>query len=693
MNVSVIFPESLQPFIENGGRCFGAWTNEKQIAAAALLVSSQTAEAEMCLLDLCVERAFRGQGIAHALLQKLSAALASEGKKALRVRCMGSMNQVTGIYDLLVSAGFLPCLLTGRFLNWQLMDWMDSPLAEQMKQTPVPVDHICDATALPGQMRETLVARNGDFDPKLSRFYVIEEKLAGAVYVRRVDEDTVIAYRTYLAKDVPFRKVYVPLMASLYQECRRVLSEDASISVLSSGLTEEQTLRRLFDEPDSEAFVQEYVRRVTENEPEIPIQLSVGGLGGNATDMEEQETGLTEAALFFGWLSGETEWKELSEADFTDVWALYTQDEPELECCLQQKEFLLPCRKVTDEPSLREELNAWLTLLRREPFPPQKELPFAAYQEQMQALAEQQGDSGEPVHMEKEQQTAPVAADRLKYFVFPADDGMLEQVLPDFLLRRKKEHIVLGAKDEAGRLYAYASFYKQPTPQKTLMLEYMFVSEGQRGQGIGTLLIRFAKEVFAQAGLRGITTKQAGEGEKLVRMHEYLKRLGFVPITLSARTVIYYLQDLCESRLMALTPEQRRHLPPVERIEDRDDFRVVEFAKECREHSFAFERSRYDTEFTRFYIEGGRIRGVIAMEQSTSNLLMMLDTYIAHDCKSKYVQPALLLAALDEAKRRMREDAMLILQLYDGWNLEALETLLGQGESSLRLCEYVMPFR
>ena len=51
------------------------------------------------------------------------------------------------------------------------------------------------------------------------------------------------------------------------------------------------------------------------------------------------------------------------------------------------------------------------------------------------------------------------------------------------------------------------------------------------------------------------------------------------------------------------------------------------------------------------------------------------------------------LAALDEAKKRLRDDAMLILQLYDGWNLEALETLIGQGDSTLQLCEYVMPFR
>ena len=120
---------------------------------------------------------------------------------------------------------------------------------------------------------------------------------------------------------------------------------------------------------------------------------------------------------------------------------------------------------------------------------------------------------------------------------------------------------------------------------------------------------------------------------------------------------------------------------------------MIEFAKECREHGFLFEHSRYDTEFTRFYIEGARIRGVISMEQSTGNLLMMLDTYIAGDCKTRYVQPALLLAALDEAKKRMRDDAMLILQLYDGWNLEALETLIGQGDSTLQLCEYVMPFR
>ena len=162
---------------------------------------------------------------------------------------------------------------------------------------------------------------------------------------------------------------------------------------------------------------------------------------------------------------------------------------------------------------------------------------------------------------------------------------------------------------------------------------------------------------------------------------------------MSARIAIYYLQDLRESRLMEMTPEQKRLLPKVEMITNQEDFRLIEFTKECREHGFVFDRSRYDTDFTRFYLEGQRIRGVISMEQSSGNLLLMLDTYIARDCRSQYVQPALLLAAINEAKKRLREDAMLILQLYDGWNMQALETLLGQGDSSLRLCEYVMSFR
>lgn len=689
MNPTSFFPKALSPIIANGGKVYGAWTKEKQIVAAALLVPSSAETEELCLLDLCVERSFRGQGVARATLQNLSAALSAEGKKTLRVRCMGGMNHVTEIYELLVYAGFVPCLLTGRLLNWQLTDWMDSPLAEQMKKTPVPTDHICDATALPEKMRAALALRVGDFDPELSRFYIVEEKLAGAVYVKRVNEHAVIAYRTYLAEHVPFRKVYVSLLTSLFQQLRRILDEDDMVSVISSSTQEEHVLRKLFDEPDSEAFVQEYVRRFSVQEQELPCQ--VFGQQGDTGHKKETDW------LTFGWLTDNAGLAEASEqADFSGAWALYEQEDPELEACLQQKEFLLPCRKVTDEPSLRAELNEWLTLLRRDPLPPEKELPFAAFQEQLSMDAQADAESGKRLQLEGEKQEVPVCVEKLCYFVFPTDSSgrvLAEQILPDFLLRDKKEQIVLGAKDENDVVFGYASFYRQPSPQKTLMLEYLFVSEKQRGRGIGSQLLRFAKTVFSEAGLRGITTKQAGEGEKLLRTHEFLKHSGFVPITLSARIAIYYLQDLRESRLMEMTPEQKRLLPKVEMITNQEDFRLIEFTKECREHGFVFDRSRYDTDFTRFYLEGQRIRGVISMEQSSGNLLLMLDTYIARDCRSQYVQPALLLAAINEAKKRLREDAMLILQLYDGWNMQALETLLGQGDSSLRLCEYVMSFR
>ncbi|MGN0337144.1 MAG: GNAT family N-acetyltransferase [Lachnospiraceae bacterium] len=687
MNTASIFPKALSPILTNGGKVYGAWTKEKQIVAAALLVPSPAAPTETSLLDLCVERSFRGQGVARTMMQNLAAALASEGKKTIRVRCMGEMNQVTEIYELLLSAGFVPCLLTGRLLSWQMMDWMDSPLAEQIKE--IPTDHICDAKALTEKMREALVSRSGDFDPELSRFYIVEEKLAGAVYVRRVNEHAVIAYRTYLAENVPFRKVYVSLLTSLFQQLRRILDEDDMVSVISSSSQEEHVLRKLFDEPDSESFVQEYVRRLADQEPEIPCR--VFGQHGDTAHEKENE------CLTFGWLTDHAGLTEASEQeDFSGAWALYEQEQPELEDCLQQKEFLYPCRKVTDEPSLRAELNEWLPLTRRDPLPPEKELPFAAFQEQLLMDAQAEAESRKRLQLEDGDLEAPVCAEKLCYFVFPSDasgHALLERMLPDFLLRSKKDHIVLGAKDEKDVIYGFASFYRQPSPQKTLMLEYLFVSERHRGHGIASRLLRFAKEVFFGAGMRGITTKQAGEGEKLLRTHEFLKRSGFAPITLSARIAIYYLQDLRESRLMEMTPEQKRLLPKVEPITNREDFRLIEFTKECREHGFVFDRSRYDTDFTRFYLEGQRIRGVISMEQSTGNLLLMLDTYIARDCRSQYVQPALLLAAINEAKKRLREDAMLILQLYDGWNMQALETLLGQGDSSLRLCEYVMPFR
>lgn len=687
VNVASFFPKALSAFIAEGGRVYGAWTKEKEVVAAALLVPSPAAPTEICLQDLCVERSFRGQGIAHTMMQNLAAALAAEGKQTMRVRCMGEMNQVTEIYDLLLSGGFVPCLLTGRLLSWQMMDWLDSPLAEQIKE--IPTDHICDAKTLPEKMRDALVSRAGDYDPELSRFYIVEKKLAGAVYVKRINEHSVVAYQTYLAKNVPFRKVYVSLLTSFFQQLRRILDEDDMVSVLSNSSEEEHVLRKLFDEPDNESFVQEYVRRLADREQEISCRV----FGQHEDTAQDTET----ACLTFGWLTEHAELAEPSEqADFSGAWAIYEQLEPELEAYLQQKEFLYPCRKVTDEPSLRTELNEWLVFTRRDPLPPEKELPFAAFEEQLIMDARAEAESRKRLQPEDEDQEAPVCVEKLCYFVFPTDasgHALLERMLPDFLLRNRKEHIVLGVKDEKDVIYGYASFYRQPSPQKTLMLEYLFVSEKYRGRGIASRLFRFAKDIFSGTGMRGITTKYAGGGEKLLRTHEFLLRRGFTPITLSARIAIYYLQDLRESRLMEMTPEQKRQLPKVESITNREDFRLIEFAKECREHGFVFDRTRYDVDFSRFYLEGQRIRGVISMEHSTGNLLLMLDTYIARDCRLQYVQPALLLAAINEAKKRLREDAMLILQLYDGWNMQALETLLGQGDSSLRLCEYVMPFR
>ena len=679
-----IFPEILNNYAQHS-RCYGAWTSGKQMIAAAVCAQIPGRADEVMVPDLCVDVSYRSQGVARALIQNLAADLAADGKHMMRMRCTGSVNQLAGVYELLIGAGMIPTLLTGRIMNWQMMDWSDSPLTRQMKTTPVPTDFICNAQGLTEHMRAELAERAGDYDPDLSRFYIIDEKLLGALCVRRIgadpdgETDAVVAYRTYVSPARTFLKVYVPLITSLYQELKKVLPEEASVSVVSSDEAQERALRRLFDEPDSESLVQEYVRVLQDGERPLIWQ--------------EGRTSQEQEKLSFGWLEdAQTQIHPSADARFQGAGALYTQEAPETENYIMQPEFLLPYAKVADEDALRRECNEWLSMLRRETWPADKKLPFAAYQEQLDRLAEEQA-SAKQAQDDPVKKNVTVDEKKLTYFLFPEHDAQTQRLLPEYLLRAHNGHRIIAGRDESGTLYGYAAFYRQNSPQKTWMLEYLYVAEAYRGHGIGGHLLRFAKEVFAEAGYRGITAKQAGEGERLLHIHEFLKRQGFVPVTLSAHTLIYYLQDLYESRLMLLTSKQREQLPEVVRIENRDDYRLADFAKECRAHGFHFELSHYDTEYTWFYLEQNRIRGVMGMEQAADNLLMMIDTYIAQDVSSHYVQPALLLAVLRQAKKHMREDAMLILQLYDGWNLQALEKLLGESEQSLRLCEYVMPFR
>ena len=99
MNGWMIFPNALLPLKENGGKCFGAFSENNEVAAAALIAPSPVQADEMCLLNLCVKRSMREQGIAHAFLQKLSAVFAEEGKSSLRVRCMGALNQMREVYE------------------------------------------------------------------------------------------------------------------------------------------------------------------------------------------------------------------------------------------------------------------------------------------------------------------------------------------------------------------------------------------------------------------------------------------------------------------------------------------------------------------------------------------------------------------------------------------------------------------
>ena len=650
---------------------FRAVSENSKTSAVSIFAASPDNKEEVCLLYLQVLPELQGNGLVQQLLQYAEQYLYRQGIRSIRVKCCGSQEKLELLYDFLTEEGFFPQLLMGSLLQYPLQSWLKSPffqktagLREQLSSVITIPDWNDSRLQKFLQTHPEVCIPEECYDGRHCQFYLEKNQIQAILCAEQVSEKLLFLYNLYFSADCQKQIALTTLMAAFIQHAQRTLPFDTTlvlqnrISSLTHGLIDQ------FELPEKKYILQEYISPLTEN---VEEPSSHGFFFGRFTPTVSTEPAAAPSLLF-------------PESDII------------VQQCLSRTTALLPNTFLRNQNKIsgwQKELNAWLQELGRNPIPMQRELLPQLFQKPRTTPKK----NPPSIVADMLLPGAAHAAEResLHYFIFSDEPQVFAALLPKYLRNRfiNNELIVIGGRNEKNEVLSYAVFSEQSTPKKTFLLEYIFVSKEHRRAHFGKDLLRFSAKIFAQIGSSGITAKQAGTAEQVAGLHDFLKKSGFLPVSMSARILAYSLSQLYHSEFMHLTESLKNDLPRVQHISDRGNFHLRRFAAEALKYNIPFDLMHFNTSYSQFFFRQGDIRSAVFTEQPAPNLLTITDSLFENN--SAHVRIAMLDAIFNKAKHHMQEDATLVLRLDRSWNIQALQTLLGNGTAELKLFEYIMP--
>lgn len=673
----------LQALAKNEGiHILRAIAEDGQTAIAGVFKESPIPGEGVYLLHIYVRPAFRGRDMIHRFHQHTEQYFSARGADHFLVRCCGNETKLECIYDLLVKEAFVPLIVQGSIMRYRLSDWLESAFMEKaalMEQHLRNVQTIedWDDPRLQTFLQSGAALPRHCFDPGSCQFYMVDGQIKAALCAERVGEKLLFFYDLIFSENCPRQVAFISLLASFIQKAQRTMPADSELVVQSDLAGIQAGLKAQFGIPEASYLSQEYFYRFGRKKygSKTPVETS---------DWHYERVDPSDAD---------------AESGAVDTLPLYFGLDEQIIACMKRPSGMASTflgrtrqRMETEEDirDWRQELNAWWESIGREPFDADKDLPFDAYLER--EIPPQHSTSlpaaGSP-------ETVQIPVQDIRYACITQDMDVFPRILPAHLHRRSApdERIILAGYSPDGTVLSCGVFSLQDSPPKTIFLEYIYVAPEQRRMGLGSALLAHARELFAGIGLRGITTKQAADPQTTERNHLFFKSAGFQPVSLSTTVVAYYLQSLYHTAIMSMTEAQKAQMPAAEQIPNRGDPRLKQMVYHSRKQGVPLDGRHIDLQFSRFHIKDGVIRAALLMERTAEHVLACRDLWFSPGYDTPYIRAALLEAMLSDAKKRMRDDSLLLLQYDQNWNLEKVDALLGQGEAYQQLCEYVMPIQ
>lgn len=276
------------------------------------------------------------------------------------------------------------------------------------------------------------------------------------------------------------------------------------------------------------------------------------------------------------------------------------------------------------------------------------------------------------------------------YFQFDNHSKILKRILPETAALLSQTADVggcLGAVDDDDELAGYLVLFPSGRRKTMMRISDIKVAKDMRRQGVGSTLVENAKKLSLIKGFTsmGICAEIAEEKNEI---QLFLEESDFVPAKKEYRVLSYTLDMLQNSKILEFDKLDENVLPEVAKIPNSSHDLALRFETKCKDQGYYFERKYYDPLLTAFCVESGDVVGAASLEVQGNGHLRIADLFKDKECKTKYIEPALILELVKTALEYFDGDTIFEICIDKREDASKYTAILGQAMQEKFAREY-----
>lgn len=278
----------------------------------------------------------------------------------------------------------------------------------------------------------------------------------------------------------------------------------------------------------------------------------------------------------------------------------------------------------------------------------------------------------------------------MEYMYCKPDSKDFPGVLPKRVIHSmNKKNSISFLAIENGVMQGIAVYEDYPEKYGYISLVYVFVVPEKRRQKIASQLLEYSDKILSQKGFKGINVKVTEDKEQAWNIYDFLRKVRFFPMSVEGHFVSYFMQDLKETLFATKIKSMQKIMESVRFLSEVPKPLIKEFVATIEESGRKIDIDKIDPLFASFFIEEGKIKGFMHLEEIEENVMLLSDTYIDKNSRSPYILPALLANALKVAMPVMPDETMLFLCVMKQNDYKGIINSFGEPEHDDLMQEYL----
>ncbi|MCH4191154.1 MAG: GNAT family N-acetyltransferase [Butyrivibrio sp.] len=274
---------------------------------------------------------------------------------------------------------------------------------------------------------------------------------------------------------------------------------------------------------------------------------------------------------------------------------------------------------------------------------------------------------------------------RIRYSIMPPEVAEEAEFLPEVLqnvFRERRGQFILALMGEEPAGYAVLSW----TEQIGARLDYIYVFEKYRDQGVSSGLIEYACAELGQSGISVLHAIASGDMEQIASYYTFFLANHFDVVSAFEHWMEYHLKYMMEKEPFGSIA--RKGSADIRKQEDIPERVFRSMVSELQTEGITLEQIGYDAGLSRFCMKNGKVSALMLIRKDDGGRFEMPLVYAMPRNTNPADIPNLILECTGAAFESAGEDAVLRLYIQRNNLYLAIRKYFGEPENEQIIQKY-----